>query len=152
MVEFMLNGQTATADADPEMPLLWWLRDVAGLTGTKYGCGIGTCGSCTVHLEGEPARACLTPLSAVQGKNVLTIEGLGAAGLHAVQQAWIDHNVPQCGYCQAGQVMSAVALLARNTDPDDAAIDAAMAGNLCRCGTYPRIRAAVRAAAGSVRA
>jgi isoquinoline 1-oxidoreductase alpha subunit len=151
MVEFMLNGQAATADADPEMPLLWWLRDIAGLTGTKYGCGIGTCGSCTVHLEGEPARACLTPLSAVQGKNVLTIEGLGAAGLHAVQQAWIDHNVPQCGYCQAGQVMSAVALLARNTDPDDAAIDAAMAGNLCRCGTYPRIRAAVRAAAGRVR-
>lgn len=151
MVEFMLNGQAATADADPEMPLLWWLRDMAGLTGTKYGCGIGTCGSCTVHLDGEPTRACLTPLSAVQGRNVLTIEGLGAAGLHAVQQAWIDHNVPQCGYCQAGQVMSAVALLARNTDPDDAAIDAAMAGNLCRCGTYPRIRAAVRAAAGRVR-
>jgi isoquinoline 1-oxidoreductase alpha subunit len=152
MVEFTLNGQATTAEADPAMPLLWWLRDAAGLTGTKYGCGIGTCGACTVHIDGEPARACLTALSAVQGKSVLTIEGLGAAGLHAVQQAWIDHNVPQCGYCQAGQLMSAVALLARNTDPDDAAIDAAMAGNLCRCGTYPRIRAAVRAAAGRVRA
>jgi isoquinoline 1-oxidoreductase subunit alpha len=148
MVDFTLNGTATSVDADPEMPLLWWLRDSAGLTGTKYGCGIGACGACTIHVDGQPARACLTPLGSLQGKSVLTIEGLGAASLHAVQQAWIEHNVPQCGYCQAGQLMSAAALLASNPNPDDAAIDAAMAGNLCRCGTYLRIRAAVRSAAG----
>ena len=157
MIEFTLNGKAASANADPQMPLLWWLRDAAGLTGTKYACGIGTCGACTVHVDGEPARACLTTLGSLAGKKVLTIEGLAAGGatggaLHPVQQAWIEHNVPQCGYCQAGQIMSAVALLARNPQPDDAAIDAAMAGNLCRCGTYLRIRAAVHDAAGRARA
>ena len=152
MIEFTLNGQATSAEADPQMPLLWWLRDAAGLTGTKYGCGIGTCGACTVHVDGEPARACLSTLGSLAGKKVLTIEGLAASNgsgqaLHPVQQAWIEHNVPQCGYCQAGQIMSAVALLAKNPHPDDAAIDAAMAGNLCRCGTYLRIRAAVSDAA-----
>jgi aerobic-type carbon monoxide dehydrogenase small subunit (CoxS/CutS family) len=148
MIEFTLNGQPAAADADAQMPLLWWLRDAAGLTGTKYGCGIGTCGACTVHVDGDVARACLTPLGSLAGRSVVTIEGLSADGTHPVQQAWIAHNVPQCGYCQAGQIMSAAALLAKNARPDDAAIDAAMAGNLCRCGTYLRIRAAVREAAG----
>lgn len=151
MIEFTVNAEPVTVDIDPEMPLLWWLRDSAGLTGTKYGCGIGACGACTVHIDGEPARACLTPIGSLGGKTVLTIEGLAVDGLHAVQQAWIEHNVPQCGYCQAGQLMSAVALLAKNPDPDDAAIDAAMAGNLCRCGTYLRIRAAVSAAAAAAR-
>ncbi len=151
MIEFTVNAEPVTVAADPGMPLLWWLRDSAGLTGTKYGCGIGACGACTVHIDGEPARACLTPIGSLGGKTVLTIEGLAVDGLHAVQQAWIEHNVPQCGYCQAGQLMSAVALLAKNPDPDDAAIDAAMAGNLCRCGTYLRIRAAVSAAAAAAR-
>jgi isoquinoline 1-oxidoreductase alpha subunit len=152
MIEFTLNGQTVSVAVDPEMPLLWWLRDAAGLTGTKYGCGIGTCGACTVHVDDEPARACLATLGSLAGKRVMTIEGLSPDASHPVQQAWIAHNVPQCGYCQAGQIMSAVALLASNPDPDEAAIDAAMAGNLCRCGTYLRIRAAVREAAGRARA
>lgn len=157
MTEFELNGRAVATDADPAMPLLWWLRDIQGLTGSKYGCGIGACGACTVHIDGEPGRACLATLGTLQGRRVLTIEGLaqgasaqsaGAVALHAVQQAWVDHDVAQCGYCQAGQIMSAAALLARNPRPDDAAIDAAMAGNLCRCGTYPRIRAALRAVSG----
>jgi len=143
-----VNGTERDVDADGDMPLLWALRDELGLTGTKYGCGIGACGACTVHLDGQPTRACLTPLSAAAGRVVTTIEGLGAGGLTALQQAWLDENVPQCGYCQAGQLMSAAALLARNPDPSDADIDAAMAGNLCRCGTYPRIRKAIRTAAG----
>jgi isoquinoline 1-oxidoreductase alpha subunit len=148
MVTVTVNGTERDVDADGDMPLLWALRDELGLTGTKYGCGIGACGACTVHLDGQPTRACLTPLSAAAGRAVTTIEGLGAGGLTALQQAWLDENVPQCGYCQAGQLMSAAALLARNPDPSDADIDAAMAGNLCRCGTYPRIRKAIRTAAG----
>lgn len=148
MVTLTINGMDRELDADEDMPLLWALRDLAGLTGSKYGCGIGACGACTVHIDGEPARACLTTLGAVAGKTVTTIEGLGADGLHAVQQAWIDENVPQCGYCQAGQIMNAVALLARNPAPTDEDIDNAMAGNLCRCGTYFRIRKAIHVAAG----
>ena len=157
MTEFELNGQTVSTDVDSAMPLLWWLRDIQGLTGSKYGCGIGACGACTVHIDAEPARACLTPIGSLTGRRVVTIEGLAqavsssaavATGLHLVQQAWLDHDVAQCGYCQAGQIMSAAALLSRNPKPDDAAIDAAMAGNLCRCGTYPRIRAALQAIAG----
>jgi aerobic-type carbon monoxide dehydrogenase small subunit (CoxS/CutS family) len=130
------------------MPLLWALRDTLGLTGTKYGCGIGACGACTVHVDGQATRACLTPLASVDGKSVTTIEGLGADSLHAVQRAWMDENVPQCGYCQAGQIMNAAALLARVPRPTDEDIDNAMAGNLCRCGTYARIRKAIHTAAG----
>jgi aerobic-type carbon monoxide dehydrogenase small subunit (CoxS/CutS family) len=133
------------------MPLLWALRDALGLTGTKYGCGIGACGACTVHIDGQATRACLTSLASAAGKSVTTIEGLGAQGLHAVQRAWMDENVPQCGYCQAGQIMSAAALLAGNPEPSDTDIDNAMAGNLCRCGTYPRIRKAIHAAAGRLK-
>ena len=148
MVSVTINGSRLDVEADEDMPLLWALRDTLGLTGTKYGCGIGACGACTGHIDGEAMRACLTPVGAVAGKSVTTIEGLGAEGLHAVQQAWVEENVPQCGYCQAGQIMSAAALLARNPAPSDADIDNAMAGNLCRCGTYPRIRTAIHAAAG----
>ena len=147
MVKIILNGVLTEVEAEGEMPLLWALRDELGLTGTKYGCGIGACGACTVHLDGNPVRACLTPLEAVAGKQVTTIEGLGKDGLHPVQAAWIEENVPQCGYCQSGQIMSAVALLQGNSDPSDADIDAAMSGNLCRCGTYLRIRKAIRVAA-----
>jgi aerobic-type carbon monoxide dehydrogenase small subunit (CoxS/CutS family) len=147
MVTVTINGNQLDIDGDEDMPLLWALRDTVGLTGTKYGCGIGACGACTVHIDGQPTRACVTPLGAVAGKSITTIEGLDADGLHAVQQAWIDENVPQCGYCQAGQIMSAAALLARNPSPSDADIDNAMAGNLCRCGTYPRIRKAIHTAA-----
>ena len=150
MVTVTLNGASRELDVADDTPLLWALRDALGLTGTKYGCGIGACGACTVHVDGEPMRSCLTPVSAVAGKRVTTIEGLGQDGLHAVQQAWIEHNVPQCGYCQAGQIMSAVALLANNPQPTDDDIDNAMAGNICRCGTYPRIRKAIHAAAGSL--
>ena len=148
MVELTINGRSQKIDADEEMPLLWALRDLAGLTGTKYACGIGACGACTVHIDGEPTRSCLVPLSAVTNKSITTIEGLGADSLHAVQQAWVDENVPQCGYCQAGQIMNAVALLDRNPAPTDEDIDNAMAGNLCRCGTYLRIRKAIHVAAG----
>lgn len=147
MVNFTVNGSSQEIDADPGTPLLWALRDALGLTGTKYGCGIGACGACTVHVDGEPTRACLTTLESVAGKSVTTIEGLAANGMHAVQQAWMDDNVPQCGYCQAGQIMNAVALLERNPQPSDADIDSAMAGNLCRCGTYQRIRKAIHTAA-----
>jgi len=148
MVTISVNGERHEVDADDDTPLLWGLRDTLGLTGTKYGCGIGACGACTVHVDGQPTRACLTPIGSIDGKSVTTIEGLGAGNLHAVQQAWIDENVPQCGYCQAGQIMSAAALLDRNPRPSDEDIDNAMAGNICRCGTYYRIRRAIHVAAG----
>ena len=148
MVTFTLNGASRSFDGDPDMPLLWFLRDDAGLTGTKFGCGGGFCGACTVHLDGQAMRSCQLPMSALAGKKVVTIEGLAAPGqTHPVQKAWIAANVAQCGYCQAGQIMQAAALLAAKPHPNDAEIDAAMAGNLCRCGTYQRIRAAIKAAA-----
>ena len=142
-----VNGQLHEIDVEPEMPLLWVLRDELGITGPKYGCGIGLCGACTVHLDGTAVRSCSMPVGQVQGA-VTTIEGLGTpAALHAVQKAWVEHQVAQCGYCQSGQIMTAAALLAANAAPTDAEIDAARSGNLCRCGTYPRIREAVKAAA-----
>jgi len=147
-LELIINGKTTPVDAPSEMPLLWALRDIVGLTGTKFGCGSMLCGACTVHVDGVPMRSCSVTLDAVAGKSITTIEGLGSAGEdHAVQQAWAELNVPQCGYCQAGQLMSAAALIDRNAHPTDADIDAAMQGNLCRCGTYVRIRAAVKRAA-----
>ena len=142
-----VNGAPRQVDVAPEMPLLWVLRDVLGLTGTKFGCGMALCGACTVHVDGEPVRACSTTMKSVAGKRVTTIEGLSASGEHPVQRAWMDQDVPQCGYCQSGQVMSAAALLARTPKPTDAQIDQAMRGNLCRCGTYERIRRAVHRAA-----
>ena len=145
--EFMLNGKPARAEADAQTPLLWVLREDLELTGTKYGCGKGLCGACTVHLDGTPVRSCSLPLSVAAGRSVTTIEGLAANGLHPLQHAWIEANAPQCGYCQSGQIMSAAALLAGNPSPTDADIDAAMSGNLCRCGTYPRIRQAIKRAA-----
>jgi isoquinoline 1-oxidoreductase alpha subunit len=146
-VSLFINGKRRTVDADPAMPLLWVLRDVVGLTGTKFGCGIAQCGACTVHLDGAPVRSCSVPLSAAAGKRVTTIEGLSPNRSHALQQAWIELDVPQCGYCQSGQLMSAAALLAHTPHPTDADIDAAMSGNICRCGTYQRIRAAIHRAA-----
>jgi isoquinoline 1-oxidoreductase alpha subunit len=146
---FTLNGKSTTVNVDPQMPLLWVLRDTLDLTGTKFGCGMALCGACTVHINGEAARSCITPVSSVQGKKVTTIEGLSADGSHAVQKAWIAEDVPQCGYCQSGQIMSAVALLAKKPQPTDADIDDAMSGNICRCGTYQRIRKAIHRAAGS---
>ena len=146
-MKLKVNGKDHEVDVNAEMPLLWVLRDELGVTGPKYGCGIALCGACTVHIDGEPVRSCALPVSAVFGE-VTTIEGLGTPeSLHAVQEAWIQQQVAQCGYCQPGQIMSAAALLATNTNPSDAEIDLALSGNLCRCGTYPRIRAAVRAAA-----
>jgi isoquinoline 1-oxidoreductase alpha subunit len=142
-----VNGQTTSVDAPADMPLLWVLRDVLALRGTKYGCGIGQCGACTVHLNGKPVRSCLTPVSAAANQPIMTIEGLSTDGTHAVQIAWQDLDVPQCGYCQAGQMMSAAALLTKTPKPTDKDIDTAMNGNLCRCGTYLRIRAAVHKAA-----
>ena len=147
-VELTINGETRSVDVEPQMPLLWVLRDVVGLTGTKYGCGKALCGACTVHVDGEPVRACMYPVSGAAGRQVTTIEGLSADGNHPVQQAWRALNVPQCGYCQSGQIMSAAALLKRNPKPTDADIDTAMSGNLCRCGTYTRIRSAIHKAAG----
>jgi isoquinoline 1-oxidoreductase alpha subunit len=147
MVKLNVNGKELEADADPETPLLWVLRDTLGLTGTKYGCGMSLCGACTVHLDGQPTRSCVTPLSAVGAKKVTTIEGLSPDRSHPVQKAWIELDVPQCGYCQSGQIMSAAALLAQNPKPTDDDINAAMSGNLCRCGTYQRIRAAIHRAA-----
>lgn len=142
-----VNGKAIDIDADPDMPLLWALRDLAGIKGPKYGCGIAACGACTVLIDGQPVRSCSQPVGGVEGE-VTTIEGISAGGtLHAVQQAWLDQQVAQCGYCQSGQIMSAVALLEQVADPTDAEIDDAMAGNLCRCGTYPRIRAAIKKAA-----
>ncbi len=151
MTKININLQDREVDAPKDMPLLWVLRDVVGLTGTKFGCGIAQCGACTVHLDGQPIRSCVTPVSAVVGRKVTTIEAIGetSAG-KAVQQAWLALEVIQCGYCQSGQIMSASALLASKRDPSDADIDAAMAGNICRCGTYPRIRAAIKRAAGAV--
>ena len=147
MIDLNLNGRNVAVDVDTDMPLLWVLRDVLGLTGTKYGCGMALCGACTVHLDGAPVRACVTPVSAASGKRVTTIEGLSPDNSHPVQRAWIELDVPQCGYCQSGQIMSAAALLAQNAQPSDAEIDAAMGGNICRCGTYQRIRAAIHRAA-----
>ena len=144
---FKVNGKSTTVAVPPDMPLLWVLRDVLGLKGTKFGCGIAQCGACTVHVGTEPTRSCITPVSAVQGLEVTTIEGLSPDGSHALQRAWEELDVPQCGYCQAGQLMSAAALLAKNPKPTDAAIDAAMDGNLCRCATYVRIRQAIHRAA-----
>ena len=153
MTKINVNLQDHEVDAPEDMPLLWVLRDVVGLTGTKFGCGIAQCGACTVHLDGQPIRSCVTPVSAVVGKKVTTIEAIGetSAG-EAVQRAWLDREVIQCGYCQSGQIMSASALLASKRDPSDADIDAAMAGNICRCSTYPRIRAAIKQAAESLSA
>ena len=150
MTTFTLNGKSTTVDADPSTPILWALRDNLGLTGTKFGCGMALCGACTVHLDGEPVRSCVTPLAAVGPRAVTTIEGLRSRVADAVRDAWLKLDVVQCGYCQSGQVMAAAALLARNPMPTDADIDAAMAGNLCRCGTYPRIRAAIHAAAAAL--
>jgi len=143
-----INGVEKTLDVDPEMPLLWALRDVLGLTGTKYGCGEALCGSCTVHLDGHAVRSCVTPMRRVEGHAVTTIEGLSPDGSHPLQQAWQDLRVPQCGFCQTGQIMSAAALLAITPKPTDTDIEHAMAGNICRCGTYTRIRAAIKQAAG----
>ena len=147
MIELTVNGKPVQIDAPGDMPLLWALRDVLGLTGTKFGCGVAQCGACTVHVNGEPVRSCVRPVSTVAGQRITTIEGLGADEDHPVQVAWTRLNVPQCGYCQAGQIMTAAALLASVPRPTDADIDAAMSGNLCRCGTYVRIRAAVHEAA-----
>jgi isoquinoline 1-oxidoreductase alpha subunit len=149
---FELNGKSTTLDADPSMPLLWAVREVAGLTGTKFGCGVAQCGACTVHLEGQPIRSCVTPLAAVAGKKITTIEGLVGKPAAAVQAAWVKLQVPQCGYCQSGQIMSATALLSKNAAPTDADIDDAMSGNICRCATYARIRAAIHAAAATMEA
>ena len=146
-VKFLLNDQEVDLDVDPAMPLLWAIRDIAGLTGTKYACGKALCGSCTVHLDGQPVRACVLPVSAAADKTVTTIEGLSDDGSHPVQVAWRELNVAQCGYCQSGQIMSAAALLERVPDPSDDDIDAAMSGNICRCGTYTRIRDAIHRAA-----
>jgi isoquinoline 1-oxidoreductase alpha subunit len=148
VITLKVNGEDREVDVEPEVPLLWVIRDALKLTGTKYGCGIAQCGACTVHLDGQPIRSCVTPVSAVGTAEVRTIESLsGAAGTHPVQKAWLELDVVQCGYCQSGQIMAATALLETTPDPTDADIDAAMNGNLCRCGTYPRIRAAVKRAA-----
>ncbi len=147
MLQLNVNGQSVPTDAAPQTPLLWVLRDHLGMTGTKFGCGAALCGACTVHLDGEPVRSCQLPLEAVAERKVTTIEGVSADGSHPVQRAWVELDVPQCGYCQSGQIMSATALLARNPAPTDADIDVAMSGNLCRCGTYPRIRSAIHRAA-----
>jgi isoquinoline 1-oxidoreductase alpha subunit len=149
---FVLNGKPTTLDADPAMPLLWAVREVAGLPGTKFGCGMAQCGACTVQLDGKAIRSCVTPLSVVAGRQVTTIEGLQSKPAKAVQSAWVALQVPQCGYCQSGQIMSATALLESNSGPSDADIDSAMSGNICRCGTYNRIRAAIHAAAVSMKA
>ena len=146
-ITLKINGKTHTVDADPKMPLLWAIRDWVGLTGTKYGCGIAQCGACKVHLNGVPVRSCSLPLSTVTNKEITTIEGISEDNSHPVQQAWIAEQVPQCGYCQSGQIMAATALLKRNPNPNDKDIDVAMQGHICRCGPYPRIRKAIKAAA-----
>jgi len=148
MISLKVNGKTHRVDATPDTPLLWVLRDTLGLTGTKYGCGIAQCGACTVHVDGEPTRACVTRLADLAGKSVITIEGLSKSGEHPVQRAWVETDVVQCGYCQSGQIMAAAALLERYPHPTDAQISDAMSGILCRCGTYQRIRQAIRQAAG----
>jgi len=147
MVRLTINGMARTFDGDEEMPLLWYLRDDLRLTGTRFGCGAGLCGACTVHVDGVAARSCQTPLSALEGKAITTIEGLSPDGSHPVQRAWVEHDVAQCGYCQTGQIMQAASLLARTPNPSDEDIERGMTGNICRCGTYQRIRAAIRTAA-----
>jgi isoquinoline 1-oxidoreductase subunit alpha len=151
-VSFNINGKAVTANAEADTPLLWVIRDELGMTGTKFGCGMALCGACTVHVDGQPVRSCQTLLSSVGGKKVSTIESLGVDNKHPLQVMWIKHDVPQCGYCQSGQLMSAAALLAGNKNPSDADIDNAMSGNICRCGTYPRIKAAIKDAATMMRA
>jgi isoquinoline 1-oxidoreductase alpha subunit len=151
MTSFKLNGKAMTAEAEPDTPLLWVIREDAGLTGTKFGCGIGMCGACTVHIAGKATRSCVTPLSAVEGADIVTIEGLDPKGAHPVQKAWQELQVPQCGYCQSGQIMQAAAVLKEKPDITDAEIDQMMTGNLCRCMTYTRIRAAVRQAANAMK-
>ena len=146
-IKFELNGKAVSLDVDPAMPLLWAIRDIAGLTGTKYACGKALCGACTVHRNGQPVRACVVPVSSVAGASITTIEGLSEDGSHPVQKAWRELNVAQCGYCQTGQIMTAAALLERNADPSDEEIATAMSGNICRCGTYTRIRSAIHKAA-----
>ena len=148
-IRIRVNGTDHDLDVDPEMPILWAVRDVLGLTGTKYGCGQALCGSCVVHLDGEAVRSCVTPIRRAEGKSITTIEGLSADGSHPLQRAWVELGVPQCGFCQSGQIMTAAALLAKKPKPSAAEIDRSLAGNLCRCGTYLRIRAAVQKAAGS---
>ena len=153
MITLNVNGRTLKADVDPDTPILWVLRDSLGMTGTKFGCGMALCGACTVHLDGAPIRSCSTPVSAAAGKKITTIEAMHGGKIgKAVQAAWVKHDVPQCGYCQSGQIMSAVALLASNPKPSDQDIDAAMSGNVCRCGTYNQIRAAIKDAAASLSA
>jgi isoquinoline 1-oxidoreductase alpha subunit len=148
MIRLKVNGSSKEFAGDPAMPLLWYLRDELQLTGSKFGCGMGLCGACTVHVNGDAARSCLTPMQSVSGKTILTIEGLNPAGEHPLQKAWEAHNVPQCGYCQAGQIMQAASLLKTKPEPTDHDIDEAMQGNICRCGTYQRIREAIKTAAG----
>ncbi len=154
MITLQINGESFDIDADPATPLLWVIRDALGLKGTKFGCGIAQCGACTVHLDGSPIRSCVTPAQLTTGRQITTIEGIAGedGGLHPVQQAWIDEQVPQCGYCQSGQVMAATALLEKNPSPSDADIDRAMSGNICRCGTYPRIRRGIKRAADAMNA
>ncbi len=152
MITIHLNGQDREVDAPDDMPLLWAIRDVLGFTGTKYGCGMGLCGACTMHMDGTPIRSCVTPISAAVGKKITTIEALGKDDVgKVVQEAWVKVGVPQCGYCQCGQVMSATALLARNPSPDDDEIESSMSGNLCRCGTYNRIKSAIHTASASLK-
>jgi isoquinoline 1-oxidoreductase alpha subunit len=148
MIQLRVNGAERSFDGDPQLPLLWYLRDVLGLTGTKFGCGQAVCGACTVHRDGKAIRSCVTPMSSVAGKEIITIEAISEGGLHPVQQKWIEFNVPQCGYCQTGQIMQAISLLKDKPKPNDRDIEQGMSGNICRCGTYQRIRAAIKAAAG----
>lgn len=148
-IKLRVNGKEHALEVDPEMPLLWAIRDVLGLTGTKFGCGEALCGACTIHIDGEAVRSCVTPVRRAEGKNVTTIEGLSADGSHPLQKAWVELNVPQCGYCQSGQIMTAAALLAKKPRPTAQEIDDSMSGNLCRCGTYLRIRAAIQKASGT---
>ena len=147
MVKFTLNEKSVEVEVDPGTPLLWVLRDTLGMMGTKFGCGVAQCGTCTVHIDGSPMRSCVTPIEAIAGRSITTIEGLSKDNSHPLQKAWVELNVPQCGYCQSGQIMSAAALLAKTDNPSDEEIDSAMSGNLCRCGTYPRIREAIKEAA-----
>jgi isoquinoline 1-oxidoreductase subunit alpha len=147
-MQIKVNGVERSFDGDPDLPLLWYLRDVLGLTGTKFGCGMALCGACTVHQDGKAVRSCVTKVSATAGKEITTIEAISGNGLHVVQQKWIEYNVPQCGYCQSGQIMQAISLLKEKPKPSDQDIEAGMSGNICRCGTYQRIRAAIKAAAG----
>jgi isoquinoline 1-oxidoreductase alpha subunit len=151
MIRLRVNGIGRSFDGDPEMPVLWYLRDILGLTGTKFGCGAALCGACTVHRNGEAIRSCVVPVRVVAGSEITTIEGIAGQALHPVQKAWMEFNVPQCGYCQSGQIMGAIALLKRKRQPTDRDIDEWMSGNICRCGTYQRIRAAIKAAAGEIK-